>query len=48
MKPKLHLLAHHFPQKAERLGSVGIETEQLIEGSAPSDEPERAPGPKHT
>ena len=35
VKPKLHLLAHHFPQKAERQGSVGTGTEQLIEGMHP-------------
>ena len=35
MKPKPHVLAHHFGQKAEFCGSVGIETEQLIEGMHP-------------
>ena len=35
VKPKLHLLAHHFPQKAHRQGSVGIETEQLAESMHP-------------
>ena len=35
VKPKLHLLAHHFPQKASLQGSVGLETEQLIESMHP-------------
>ena len=35
VKPKLHVLVHHFGQKAEFCGSVGIETEQLIEGMHP-------------
>ena len=35
VKPKLHLLAHRFPQKAHHQGSVGIETEQLAESMHP-------------
>ena len=35
VKLKLHVLAHHFGQKAEFCGSVGIETKQLIEGMHP-------------
>ena len=35
MKPNLHVLAYHFGQKAEHCGSVGLETEQLIEGMHP-------------
>ena len=31
VKPKLHLLAFHFAEKAEILGSVRMETEQMIE-----------------
>ena len=34
-KPKLHVLAHHFWQKAEMCGSIGLETEQLIKGLHP-------------
>ena len=35
VKPKLHLLVHHFPQKAFLQGSIGLETEQLIESMHP-------------
>ena len=35
VKPKLHILAYHFAEKADLSGSVGIETEQLIEGMHP-------------
>ena len=35
VKPKLHMLAFHFPEKAKKQGSVGLETEQLIEGVHP-------------
>ena len=35
VKPKLHMLVFHFPEKAEKQGSVALETEQLIEGVHP-------------
>jgi len=35
VKPKLHVLAYHFAEKAEATGSVGLETEQLIESIHP-------------
>ena len=35
VKPKLHVLTHHFSIKAQHEGTVGMETEQLVESMHP-------------